>query len=178
MKQKIFLLPACIAVLLTACWRDDSLLPSGPQMAYVPYYLSEKNVDKISIDAPKETTDPGKIYASGSFIFQNDINSGIHIIDVSDRSHPQKTAFLNVPLCKELAVKGKYLYTNNYTDMLVFDISDPAKPVLAARVKNTFKSTDQKYPPYNNVYFECPDESKGVVVGWVLKQIESPKCRR
>ncbi len=83
-----------------------------------------------------------------------------------------------IPLSTELAVKGNYLYANNFRDIIVFDISNPAEPRLVKRVSNVFPPVNQKFPPLSNIYFECPDETKGVVVRWELKRINIPKCRR
>ncbi|MDI3318248.1 hypothetical protein [Pinibacter soli] len=176
MKRLMIPFTACVVIALTACTPDQNAPMEG--QAYVPVYYSEQNIQQISTDLPKVTTDPGKIYAYGNYIFQNDKNSGIHIIDVSDKKHPRKTAFINIPFSNELAVKGHYLYADNYKDMVVFDISDPERPVMIKRMENVFKPVNQDYPPYINVLFECPDASKGVVVGWKLEMVKSPKCRR
>ena len=60
----------------------------------------------------------------------------------------------------------------------MFDISNPAQPQFVKRVSDVFPPVNQKYPPLTNIYFECSDESKGVVVRWELRRINTPKCRR
>lgn len=176
MKRFMILITACVVMIMAAC--DPQHEPPFEAQAYVPVYYAEQSLEQISTELPKATVDPGKIYVYGNYIFQNDKNTGIHIIDVSDKKHPRKTAFLNIPFSKELAVKGHFLYADNYRDMLVFDINDPSLPVMVKRIENVFEPVNQKYPPYNNVSFECPDASKGVVVGWKLETVKSPKCRR
>lgn len=176
MKRLMILVMAGLVIAGTACTPDND--PPTEGQAYMPVYYSEQNLQKIATESPKATIDPGKIYAYGNYIFQNDKNSGIHIIDVSDKKHPRKTAFVNIPFSNELAVKGHYLYADNYKDMVVFDISDPSLPVMVKRIANVFKPVNQDYPPYTNVLFECPDPAKGVVVGWKLETVKSPKCRR
>ncbi len=109
---------------------------------------------------------------------ENDLNTGIHIIDNSNHNQPVKIAFLNLPLSTEIAVKGNYLYANNYVDLVVFDISQPANPKLVKRVSNIFPPENQQYPPYSNVYFQCPDKSRGLIVRWELQNIDIPNCRR
>lgn len=151
---------------------------TGQQQTYVPIYSSLDGVNDIAVQPKKLTVEAGKIYAYGNYIFQNDLNTGIHIIDNTDKQNPAKIAFLKIPLSTEVAVKGSFLYTNNYTDLVVFDISSPANPKLVKRVSNVFPSVNQNYPPFTNVYFECPDKSKGIVVDWELKTIANPKCRR
>lgn len=163
---------------LSSCTRDNNNMPSGQMDAYVPVYVSAQNVTQISVEPAKPITEAGKIYAFGNYIFQNDLNTGIHIIDATDKKAPKKISFLKIPLSTELAVKGNYLYTNNYRDIVVFNISNPAQPQLVKRMSNVFPPVNQKYPAFSNIYFECPEEAKGVVVRWELKRINTPKCRR
>lgn len=166
-----------LVLLLSACDGDINLPPSGDTQAYVPVYANPSTLDDITIESVRLTQKAGKIYAHGNYIFQNEINQGIHIIDRS-QAQPQKVAFLKVPFSTEIAVKGNYLYTNSVSDMLVIDISNPRQPAVVKRIKNAFPVIDQEYPPFSNVYFECVDPSKGIVVDWELKTVKTPKCRR
>ena len=74
--------------------------------------------------------------------------------------------------------QGNFLYANNYVDLVVFDITNPANPTFVKRVKNVFPPENQNYPTGTNSYFQCPDKSKGIVVSWELKNIDAPNCRR
>lgn len=172
------LLILSLTLFLFSCTRENNNSPSGQIDAYVPVYASAENIAQINVEAAKPITEAGKIYAYGNFIFQNDLNTGIHIIDATDKKSPKKISFLKIPLSTELAVKGNFLYTNNYKDIVVFDISNPAQPQFVKRVKDVFPPVNQKYPSFSNIYFECADEAKGVVVRWELKRINTPKCRR
>lgn len=175
--MKRLLIPL-IMLFLFSCTRENDNRLSGQTDAYVPVYASAENVTQITVEAAKPVTEAGKIYAYGNYIFQNDFNTGIHIIDATDKKIPKKIAFLKIPLSTELAVKGNFLYANNYSDIVVFDISNPAQPQFVKRISNVFPPINQKYPPLSNIYFECPDEAKGIVVRWELKRINTPKCRR
>ena len=149
-----------------------------PPDIYLPVYGSLSNVKQYTVEPAKSTVQAGKIYAYQNFIFQNDLYTGIHIIDNKDQK-PVKVAFLNIPLNTDIAIKGNYLYANNYTDLVVFDITDPAHPQFVKRVSNVFPTVNQDYPPFTNVYFQCPDKSKGVVVRWEKNDsIPLPNCRR
>ena len=146
--------------------------------AYIPQYLALADVQQIAVQAAKSTQQPGKIYAFGKYIFQNDLQQGFHIIDNTDRKHPVKLAFLKVPYSTEIAIKGNYLYTNNLNDLVVFDISTIQSPRLVKRVDEVFPVVSQKYPPFSNVTFECPDPAKGIIVKWELKPSTNALCRR
>lgn len=166
-----------LVLLLSGCDGDITAPPPEDIQAYVPVYANPSSLDDVAISSPRPTQKAGKIYAYGHYIFQNEMNEGIHIIDRS-QAQPKKVAFLEVPFSTEIAVKGNYLYTNNVSDMLVFDISDPQHPVVVKRMKDAFPVINQEYPPFSDVYFECVDPSKGVVVDWELRSVKSVKCRR
>lgn len=166
-------------VILTLASCDPQIDQMGVTQVYVPVYAQLSGLDAISLESPKSTEKAGKIYAYGSYIFQNDINTGIHIIDNSTSGSPKKIAFLKIPYSTELAVKGSYLYTNSVNDLVVLDIHDPQHPVEVKRIKGAFPLINQEYPPFTNVYFVCADPHKGIVVDWQLQQTSTiPSCRR
>lgn len=147
-------------------------------LAWVPIYAKPSELQAIAVTGAQPTVKAGKIYAYGNYIFQNDQNKGIHIIDNSIPSQAKKLAFINIPFSTELAIKGRYLYTNSVSDLLVFDLADLQAPKLLKRVKDAFPVVLQDHPPFSYVYFECPDPSKGIVVDWQEKMIPVPNCRR
>lgn len=163
---------------LYSCDPIESAPFDGEVDGFVPVYSTVADVNNISVESARPTDQAGKIYAYGAYIFQNDLYKGIHIINNASRSQPNKLAFLKVPFSTEIAVKGNYLYTNNHEDILVFDISNPGNPQLVKRLENVFPAINQTYPPFNNVMFECPDPSKGIIVRWDPKRMKTPNCRR
>jgi LVIVD repeat len=145
---------------------------------YAPVYATKAALTEIVVKPAATTINAGKIYTYGNYIFQNDINAGIHIIDNSNKANPKKVGFLKIMANTEMAVKSNFLYANNLYDLVVFDISNPAVPVLVNRVVDAFPTVAQNYPMQQNVYFECVDASKGVVVNWVRKTLNNPNCYR
>jgi hypothetical protein len=145
---------------------------------YAPIYASRQSINTITAQAPMPTTQPGKIYAFGRYLFQVENGSGIHIIDNIDPATARKIAFLKVPMATEIAIKQNFLYTNNLNDLVVFDLSNITAPQLVNRIADAFPAIDQTYPPVSRTSFECADASKGVVIGWEQKMISNPKCRR
>jgi hypothetical protein len=166
-----------LALFFAACTIEPSG-PPGTMMAYVPIYQTTTVYNDINVQGPQPTINAGKIYAYGSYLFQVDQQRGIHIIDNSTPAQAHKIAFLNVPLCSEIAIKQSQLYTNNLNDLVVFDLTDITAPKLVKRLEKAFPLIDQQYPQLSNIYFECPDTTKGVVVGWEQKMIAKPDCRR
>lgn len=155
--------------------RED--IGTGDVQAYVPVYAPAIEKNKISLSSARTTETSGKIYAYGNYIFQNDQNKGIHIIDNTYQKNPRKIAFLNIPYNTEFAVRGHYIYANNINDLVVIDISDINNPIVVKRLDNAFPYISQEFPPAGG-YFVCPDPSKGIVVAWELQTVKSPNCRR
>ena len=166
-----------LLAVLSACETNLPESHSGPFQAYVPVYANPVTNEQIAIEAVRSTTQPGKIYAWGQYIFQNELYEGIHIIDNSQPDQPHKIAFVNIPFNTEFAVRGSYIYANNISDLIVIDIQDPQHPVVLNRIKDAFPVILQNHPPAHG-YFVCPDPSKGIVVNWELKTVDKANCRR
>lgn len=93
---------------------------------YVPKYKTVAEVRaNIRSNAPRPVERPGKIYVQGRYIFLNEIDKGIHIIDNANPSVPVNKAFIDIPGNADIAVKGNTLYADLYTDMITLDISNP-----------------------------------------------------
>lgn len=161
---------------LLAC--QGKPLEIGEVDAYVPIYNSKISAEAITQLTVQPIVNGGKIATLGNYVFQVEEDKGIHVINYSNPSNPVKTTFIQIALCRELTLKGNYIYTNNMADLVVLDISNLAAVKLTFRISNAFPDLGIQYPSANGVYFECPDASKGVVTGWVLQKIKNPKCRR
>lgn len=163
----------------SSCYTDNYNDPAKKEVqAWVPQYAAITDVKQIEVQAAKATQQPGKIYAFGNYLFQNEAQQGFHIINNTDRKHPVKLAFLKVPYSAEIAIRGNFLYTNNLNDLVVIDLSNIQSPRVVKRIEKVFPAVDQKFPPYSHAAFQCPDPAKGVVVKWELKTITGAACRR
>jgi LVIVD repeat len=162
---------------LSAC--DDPFNGgTGQPQAYVPVYAKATDLKNIGVENAKPIQKPGKVYVIGSLLLQNDLNTGVHLINISNPQQPVKIAFLRVPFSTEISIKDNHLYVNNFNDLLVFNLSNPANPVLVKRLENVFPYHNSEYPPVSNTYFECVDPKKGIVIDWKLATVNDPKCRR
>ncbi|MCU0333639.1 MAG: hypothetical protein MUF62_01165 [Chitinophagaceae bacterium] len=165
------------AVGLAGCQTNNDTMPP-PSTAFVPVYAQATQLHSIGFEAARPTVNAGKIYLYGSLLLQNELNEGIHLIDMRNPAAPAKLGFLKIPLCTEMAVSNGYLYTNNYDDLLVYNLQASGGPALVKRIEKVFPPANQEYPPLFGVSFECPDPSKGVVVRWEQKQNVAVRCRR
>lgn len=177
MSKLIALLTLCITI--ASCERTNSIKNNSSLiLAYVPVYSKISDIENIVLQAPTPTVNAGKIYAYGNYIFQNDVQKGFHIINNTVPASAAKVAFMKVPFSTELAIKGNFLYCNNVSDLLVFNVSNPAAPQLVNRIKNAFPVINQKYPPITGTLFECVQPDSGLVVNWAQRQVPMPNCRR
>ena len=134
-----------------------------------PVYGEYSEAIKISYEPEKHPIlYPGNIYAFQNFVFQVDVGHGIHVIDNSQPSGADRIGFIRINGCQQISVKGTYLYTNSYKDLVTLDISIPAHLRVVSRIPNAFP--DFSAEPEESGYFECPN-ADSVVVGWVQDSV-------
>ena len=132
---------------------------------YLPVYKTLTQVRsemKSSVPQPLEQT--GKLYIYGQYIFLNEVNKGIHVIDNADPAQPKNISFIPIPGNVDLAVKSNYLYADSYSDLVVFDISDPLQATPKKFMSNVF--------PERRVFYTTASsdpDSVNVVVGYTEK---------
>jgi hypothetical protein len=139
-------------------------------IANVPIYLSYEDFrNAIKTEPPQKIENPGKIYFYNNFLFINEYLRGIHVIDNSDPSSPQKQSFISIPGNVDIAIKNDILFADSYIDLISLDISDLENIKVIGRNKNIFPYV---LPPYNEDYrVDEVDFEKGIVVDWELKKI-------
>jgi hypothetical protein len=158
-----------------SCHNDSETTTPGRQRGYRPVYISYEEMRKVQTIAAQPMENPGKIYIHGKYLFINEINKGIHIINNQDPTSPQPISFISIPGNVDMAVKNNVLYADNSTDLVALDISNPHDVKLLNRVEDTFPY--RQYPPSSG-YFECVDPARGIVASWEPVIIENPKCYR
>ncbi|HET9826539.1 MAG TPA: hypothetical protein VFP87_14465, partial [Chitinophagaceae bacterium] len=128
----------------------------------VPVYKEKNEVyANIKSNPPSEIQFPGKIFIYGHYIFLNEINKGVHIIDNSDPSDPVAKAFIDIPGNLDIAVKGNTLYADLYTDLVVVDISNPEHTKFIKYIPNVF-------PERNYINGFISDNTR-IIVDWIKK---------
>lgn len=143
-----------------------------------PIYVLADEAEVVSAVPAQAILNLGKIYYKDKTIYVNESKMGVHIIDNTDPSNPLKTGFLRIPGCNDIAIKDNILYADNVGDLIAVDISDPAHPKVVKRLDGLQANGSDKFPQFFEGYFECVDESKGVVVGWEKAELTNPKCWR
>jgi hypothetical protein len=148
----------------------DSSIEYRKYMANVPQYMSYDELRAPAKSTPAyEIQTAGKIYIQGNYLFVNEKYKGIHVFDNSNPAAPVNLTFIDIPGNVDLAVRGNYLYADNYVDLVVLDISNITSPIEVARVKDIFPytipETTESYPIANI------DQQAGVIVGWQVKEV-------
>ncbi len=129
-----------------ACgWETDPIVNQTTE--YTPVLMRRSDmIAAVRFDAPQPFRRPGKIYVQGRYLFVIEMGDGIHVIDNQNPAQPEFRGFIRVPGCVDVAVRGPYLYADNVTDLVVFDLSNPADPQVAGRVVNALPNPNI-YPP-------------------------------
>ena len=118
-----------VLFIFQSCIKDQSFRKTT---FYRPVYKTKQEVwANIKSSAPEELSAPGKIYYKDGFVFLNELNKGIHIIDIRNPSAPQNIAFVHIPGAVDLAVRGNTLYADMYTDLVAVDIANPQNVKLS-----------------------------------------------
>ncbi|MDZ7738038.1 MAG: hypothetical protein U5K32_03010 [Bacteroidales bacterium] len=157
-----------LAALMTAC--EDKKYERVTYEANVPVYMSYDEFRGSFLKSePIEISQPGKIYFKDGYLFVNEYGKGIHVIDNSDPSNPQKKAFYEIPGNVDMAIRGNILYADSYIDLVAIDISDIDNPEEIDRLKNVFP---EAVPEGETGYaYSSVDSKKGVVVDWEVKTV-------
>lgn len=167
MKKIIF---GILVLLLASCWNKQAEV-----MGYAPIYGDTLQMKTISVTTAQPYEGGGKIFVKGNTLFQVENGKGIHVTDISNPSSPQKTAFIKVAGCQEVTVKNDMIYANNLNDLVIIDYT-PNRVSLVKRLPATFKNLYNSSRPPERGRFQCPDKTKGIVIGWEKKLLTGANC--
>lgn len=161
MKKLILTLvyPISLCLLFSACIKDKV---KKTYTVFHPVIKQKSQVlNEINGTAATAVQAPGKFYLYGKYIFLNDINKGVHVIDNSNPANPKKIAFLSIPGSLDIAIKGNTLYTDFFSDLLALDISNPLQVKMTKMLPHSFPERR-----YANGF--VPDSNE-VIVDWIRK---------
>ncbi|MCX6319358.1 MAG: hypothetical protein NTW29_18925 [Bacteroidetes bacterium] len=158
--MKKYLLFLLLPVMLMQGCLKDKLIYTYTMLK--PVYKAKSEVyANIKSNAPRAISNPGKIFIYGQYIFLNEVDKGVHVIDNSNPSNPVMKTFIDIPGNLDIAVKGNTLYADLYSDLVVVDITNP----LDARFQ---KFIPHVFPERYLSYFQTND-SNSVIVDWIRK---------
>lgn len=160
------LLPLALLLVLSSC--TDKRLQTFT--ANVPIYISYEELrSSYGISGAAELQKPGKMYYMEPYLYINEYQEGIHIVDLSDPANPTPKAFITIPGNVDMAIRNNTLYADSYIDLVMIDVSDPVEPKLIQRIEKLFEYV---IPPYDYDYPLAEiDQEKGVIKGYEIKEI-------
>lgn len=149
------------AVLLAGCAKDNCQ-KVRTYTIYKPVFRTKDSVrNNIRSNVARAIERPGKIYIKGNYIFLNEIDKGIHVIDNTNPAAPVNKAFIDVPGNIDIAVKGNVLYADLYTDMVAIDITNPLQVSVKKIIDNLFP-----YRLYGNGFTTDGNATGQIIVDW------------
>lgn len=167
MKLKCLFLSLALITVFSCDTNDDDY--ELVQVA-TPEIMSKSDFrNSVTVTAPQNIEDAGKIYAYKDYIFVSDKNKGVHIIDNVNPKFPKSVKFIKIPGNEDISVKDDFLYADSATDLLVFDISDIGSVALVERLEDVFNVYDYNIPieaqsvNYGKFNFETD-----IIVGWTV----------
>ena len=175
MKKKMFY-PVLIAFILiismVSCNKNENVYSYE---AMVPVYMDFKTFRQPpKAKSARNIQQSGKIYFKDNFIFINEVNEGIHIIDNANPSYPKKVNFYEITGNVDMAIRGNILFVDSYIDLIAIDISDIHNPVELSRIENAFPEVLPLPIDFNLPYaWDRIDRIKGVIVGWEVETLTS-----
>lgn len=164
-------------LLFFSCREDDKW--DSSTSPYEPVYNANPDARQVRFLPPRATIKGGNLYTTGSYVLEEEKDSGLHVISYQDPVNPKKLAFISIPGFRSAAIKDDYLYVSNYDDLVTIHLNSFDDMQETDRIAKAWHLND--YPPYTGVLFICPDPSKGTIVGWQLNNSRSgneAKCRR
>ena len=132
------------------------------EVTYMKYTAITKTAEEITTDiksvAPRELVNPGKIYFYNNYIFINERNEGIHVIDNTNPENPQNISFINMPGNADISIKNNVLLGDSYFFLVSLDIADPTNIRLLGQTET-----------WNNYY--SVDATGNYVVGYTEEEV-------
>lgn len=176
--MRFILLVLCVFS-FASCWTKVKPVNYQKVWGSKPIYSGFTQAKQISYSSTAlPVMLPGNIYAKGNLIYQLEIGKGIHVIDNSVPAQANRVGFITVNGSSQISIKGNYLYTNNYDDLVVVDISNSNTVSVVKRVAGAFPEGKQYYSysqPVESGYYECP-VFDSAVIGWRKDSISAYNC--
>ena len=169
MQKSLIPFIALFVMLLSSCEDrvSETITYTINEPIFMPTATFRSSV-KVSQQA-HEITGYGKISYYNGYLYMSEPGKGIHIINNQDPANPQIIGYIELLGNADLSIRNNLLYADSYIDLVWFDVSNPAQPVLKGRLENVFP---EAIPIINNGFgidysmSYGDDKPDGVIVGW------------
>lgn len=139
-----------------------------PVSEYVPVLMDRTEMERaVKLEPPRPMIDPGNIYYKNPFLFIVEKHKGVHVIDNSNASNPEKIGFIHIDGVRDIAIKNNVMYADNAVDLIAVQFNDSYTSVsVSKRLKNYFPEMVApdgiSFPSY--IYKNRPANS--IIVAW------------
>ena len=118
----VALIAITVAICFSSCLKD---VGKKHYQIYTPIIETTSSLRaKVKSGAGIDVANAGKLFVIGNYVFLNEKEKGIHVIDNTNPASPINKAFITIPGNTDLWVSNNVLYANCYTDLLAIDIAD------------------------------------------------------
>lgn len=184
---KIIFLGFCLLLASCSLFKDEVL--DDREMVDVAYFVPQYETTsqlaaKVTIESPKDYAEAGKIVTYQNYIFINKPNEGVHVVDNSNPAAPINLHFINIPGSLDLSIIDDHLYSDMFSALVVFNISDVTQPdliedftvedVFYYNPYRTIDTASRLEESYAYTQYESIDESRGIVTGWEVEIRQEP----
>jgi hypothetical protein len=116
------LMALTVAICFSSCLKD---VGKKHYKIYTPIIETTSSLRaKVKSAAGIDVANAGKLFVIGNYVFLNEKEKGIHVIDNTNPANPINKAFITIPGNTDLWVSNNILYANCYTDFLAIDVTD------------------------------------------------------
>jgi hypothetical protein len=117
-------------------------------------------IGKIEVKSGIPQVDPFKVVSNENYYFVGDMLKGIHVYEKKTGS-VSYLCFIECRYVKDFDIVDNRLYCNNFTDLVVLDVSNPLQTNILHRQKNHFN----RFTSYKTRWNIPWVEEKGLVAG-------------
>jgi hypothetical protein len=125
-----------------------------------PIYLDMSEIANIRIMEKTTMTAPFKTMSNDKYYFVGDMLRGIHVYR-KNGTGASYLCFIECRYIKDFEVVNNLLFCNNFTDMVVIDVTNPLQIKLLHRQENHFN----RFSGYKESWNIPNVEGKGLIVG-------------
>ncbi len=180
--KNIFFFVAALALLLAACSEQEA---TEKVLGLKPIYGNiDDLVTMISTTDSQPLQSIGKIYVYEDKLLINEVGKGVHIFNNTDPKKPSPIKFITIPGNVDVAIQDNFMYADLGLGLVTIDITDLDNIAVTSFDQNHVNSLNSVRPPASSVglfvsdkvFFECPDQSKGLVLSWEKVEMPKPDC--
>jgi hypothetical protein len=154
-----------VGCLFVSCSSDDEQYEYYNVAKPITVSLAELR-SSVEILPAQNSIESGKVYTYQQYIFINDVNKGVHIIDNRNPLQPTIINFLKIPLNDDVSIKGDYLYADSGMDLVVFNIANINNIQFVERLEDVIENYIE-YPEEAQLYnWEDYNYEEDIIVGW------------